>query len=169
MMKLPRLRQILLSSCLGLLLLVGACDDVQEPGRWDGAQQQSTEVTRSGGQPVPGSSFNRLFPSASGGYSLVYTQEKEGFAEAKLQQGNQDMAMLSISDTVTNPSAVTKFQQSNTQVGGYPSASLTPNDTAILVGDRFQVKIQSRNPAFSASDRETWLRQFDLNGLQQLK
>ncbi|MBO0350638.1 hypothetical protein J0895_16350 [Phormidium pseudopriestleyi FRX01] len=167
-MKLPRLRQILLSSCLGLLLLVSACGEVQEPSRWDGTQQQSTEVSASG-QPVPGSSFNRLFPSNSGGYSLVYTQEKEGFAEAKLQQGSQDMAMLSISDTVTNPSAVQKFQQSNTQVGGYPSSSLTPNDTAILVGDRFQVKIQSRNPAFSASDREAWLQRFNLNGLKQLK
>ncbi|WP_254566927.1 hypothetical protein [Oscillatoria sp. HE19RPO] len=169
MMKLPRLRQILLSSCLGLLLLVSACGEVQEPSRWDGAQQQSTEVTSAAGQPVPGSSFNRLFPSASGGYSLVYTQEKPGFAEAKLQQGSQDMAMLSISDTVTNPSAVQKFQQSNTRVAGYPSSSLTANDTAILVGDRFQVKIQSRNPAFTASDRETWLQQFNLNGLQQLK
>jgi hypothetical protein len=169
MIKLPGVRQILLSSCLGLLLLVSACDEAQEPGRWDGAQQQSTEVNRSGGQPVPGSSFNRLFPSARDGYSLVYTQEKSGFAEAKLQQGSQDMAMLSISDTVTNPSAVQKFQQSNSQVAGYPSASLTANDTAILVGDRFQVKIQSRNPAFSASDRETWLGRFNLNGLNQLK
>lgn len=167
-MKLPRLRQILLSSCLGLLLLVGACDDVQEPGRWDAVQQESTEVNRSGGQPVPGSSFNRLFPSASGGYSLVYTQEKEGFALATLQQGNQDMAILSISDTITEPSDRQKFQQSNTRVGQYPSSSLTPNDTAILVADRFQVKIQSRNPAFTASDREAWLQRFDLNGLQQL-
>ncbi len=105
-------------------------------------QQQSTEVTSAAGQPVPGSSFNRLFPSASGGYSLVYTQEKEGFAEAKLQQGSQDMAMLSISDTVTNPSAVQKFQQSNTRVAGYPSSSLTPNDTAILSGR----SLSSENP-----------------------
>ena len=41
--------------------------------------------------------------------------------------------------------------------------------TAVLVGDRFQVKVLSRSPEFTVSDRETWLAKFDLKGLSKLK
>jgi hypothetical protein len=36
------------------------------------------------------------------------------------------------------------------------------------VGDRYQVKVLSRDQAFTASDREAWLQKFDLNGLNNL-
>jgi hypothetical protein len=152
---------------------VSACSS-QPPSRWDSAQQQTTQKTQiqtnktNNSKATSGGAFNKFFPNASGGYQRVYSQEKTGFAEAKLKKDGQDVAVMSISDTVTNPGATTKFQQSTQKIGGYPAVSQGANGTAILVG-RYQVKIQSRNPSFSQSDRESWLKKFDLNGLSRLK
>ena len=77
--------------------------------------------------------------------------------------------MMAISDTLNNPSAVNKFKNSTETIAGYPAVSQGKTATAILVGNRFQVKVLSRDPSFTASDREAWLAKFDLNGLSQLK
>ncbi|WP_442957387.1 hypothetical protein [Phormidium sp. CCY1219] len=172
MMRISRSRQIILSGLLALLLLVGGCTQPQQTSRWEGAQQESTQVARnrtSAGESVAGGQFNKFFPSAAGEYQRVYAQEKRGFAEAKLKRGGKEVAMLSISDTANNPNAVRKFQNSTQTIGGYPAVSVGSKGTAVLVGDRFQVKVQSRDPSFSASDREAWLQKFNLNGLRQLK
>ena len=79
------------------------------------------------------------------------------------------MAVLSIFDTISNPDATQKFQDSSQTIGGYPAVQQGSKGTAVLVGDRFQVKALSRDPSFAESDRETWLAQFDLDGLAQLK
>jgi hypothetical protein len=166
-------RKLLASVVISLVLLVSACS-AQPPSRWDAAQQQSTQKTQvktnktNNSKATSGGSFNKFFPNASAGYQRVYTQEKTGFAEAKLKKNGQDVAVMSISDTVTNPSAATKFQQSSQKIGGYPAVSQGSNGTSILVG-RYQVKVQSRNPSFSQSDRESWLQKFDLSGLSRLK
>ncbi|PSB01011.1 hypothetical protein [Merismopedia glauca] len=166
-------QKLLVSVLLSLVLLVSACGS-QPPSRWDSAQQQSTQKTQvqtnktNNSKATSGGSFNKFFPSASGGFQRVYTQEKTGFAEAKLKKNGQDVAVMSISDTTTNPSATTKFKQSSQKISGYPAVSQGSNGTAILVG-KYQVKVQSRNPSFSQSDRETWLQKFDLNGLSRLR
>jgi hypothetical protein len=152
-----------------LLLMIGfvACGgQAKEPSRWDTAQEQST-----GNQPatseeaVAGSTFNALFPSPEGDFDLVFTQEKVGFAEAKLTEGGTDMALLSISDTVNNPQAVEKYQSSCETLAGYPLASSGSKGTAILVADRFQVQVRSLDNSFDETDRKEWLQQFDLSTL----
>ena len=81
----------------------------------------------------------------------------------------KEIAILSISDTVNNPSAAAKFQDSTTKIGGYPAVTQGSSGTAVLVGDRYQVKIRSKDASFSESDRQAWLSKFDLRGLSKLK
>ncbi|MBW4631335.1 MAG: hypothetical protein KME30_05360 [Iphinoe sp. HA4291-MV1] len=169
----PRVRRILAALLLCLLLFTTACAP-KTPGRFDQVQQESSQkrsdqaVARNATQ---GSEFNKFFPSPQAGYQRVYTQEKKGFAEAKLKQDGKDLAVLSISDTqavkgATNPAA--KFVNSPKTIAGYPAVSQGSTGTAILVGDRYQVKVQSRDPSFTEADREAWLKKFNLNGLTRL-
>lgn len=172
--KKQRTSATIISVALTLLLFVTACGgSSKQASRWDSAQRQSTEQVNtsrsSGAQVLPGSAFNRFFPPSGNGFERVYTQEKQGSALAKLKQGGKEIAVLSITDTANNPKAAEKFQNSTKQVAGYPAYSLTPKDTAILVADRFQVKIQSRDDSFTPGDREAWLQKFNLNGLAGLK
>lgn len=163
----PRLRKILAPLLLSLLLLVTSCAK-EPPSRFEQAQQESSQ--QKSGQAVAknatqGSEFNKFFPKAGAGYDRVFTQEKKGFAEAKLKQGGKDVAMLAISDTTSTPSAAAKFQQSTKTIGGYPAVNIGSTQTAVLVNNRYQVKVLSRDPSFTESDREAWLQKFDLNGL----
>jgi hypothetical protein len=119
-------------------------------------------------KPKAGDDFNRFFPQPEGDFDRVFSQEKEGFAEAKLKRDGEDVAMLSINDLVTNPSALQKYQDSESEIAGYP-ASIRGKQTAVLVGDRYQVKVQSRDDSFMASDRAQWIGKFDLPGLANLK
>ncbi|MGH8000371.1 MAG: hypothetical protein ACREPR_13305 [Brasilonema sp.] len=169
----PRARRILATLLLCLLLLTTACAP-KTPGRFDQAQKQSSQ--QKSGQAVAkdstqGSEFNKFFPSPGAGYQRVYTQEKKGFAEAKLKKDGKELAVLSVNDTqgvkgATNPAA--KFKNSTKTIAGYPSVSQGSTGTAILVGDRYQVKVQSRDPSFTEADREAWLQKFNLSGLTRL-
>lgn len=155
-----------------LLLFTSACAKTQTPGRFDSAQQESSQ--QRSGQAVAktatqGSEFNKFFPPASSGFQRVYTQEKKGFAEAKLKKDGKDVAMLSISDTKSTPIAAAKFKNSTSKINGYPAVEVGNTQTAVLVGDRYQVKVLSRDPSFTASDREAWLKKFNLNGIAQLQ
>ena len=76
---------------------------------------------------------------------------------------------MAISDTLNTPTAAAKFQQSTTSIGGFPSVQQGSTATAVLVADRYQVKVLSRDSSFTASDRKTWLEKFDLKGLSRLK
>ena len=114
----------------------------------------------------PAGTFGRF---AGDGYERVYTQEKKGFAEAKLKKDGQDLAVMAISDIRNTPTAASKFQNSTTQIGGFPAVKQGSTGTAVLVADRYQVKVLSRNPSFTASDRQVWLEKFDLQGLAKLK
>jgi hypothetical protein len=53
-------------------------------------------------------------------------------------------------------------------IAGYPAVEQGQNATAILVNDRFQVKVLSRDPAFTKDDRAAWIEKFDLAGLADL-
>lgn len=119
-------------------------------------------------KPVKGSAFNKLFPGDGDGYNVVYTQEKQGFAQAELSRGGKKLATLSVSDTNANPEARAKYAQSQKSVGGYPATSVGSQGTAILVGDRYQVQVRSNDPSFSAADREAWIQKFKLGELAQL-
>ncbi|MEO6860460.1 MAG: hypothetical protein ABI180_02755 [Microcoleus sp.] len=184
-MQFPRARRILAPFLISVLLLVTACGQTQAPSRWDKAQQESTQKPAKAKQAtadklsaqnqnlpskaVDGSKLNKYFPSSSGGFDRVFAQEKSGFAEAKLNKGGKNVAMLSINDIAGNPTAGAKFKQSTNQISGYPSVTQGANITAVLVANRYQVKVQTRDPSFTASDREAWLSKFNLAGLASVK
>lgn len=164
------LRKILAPLLLSLLLLVTSCAS-KPPSRFEQAQQASSQ--QKSGQAVvkestQGAEFNKFFPKGEGGYERVYTQEKKGFSEAKLKKDGKDVAMLAISDIKNTPSAAEKYQQSTKTIAGYPAATLGTTQTSVLVNNRYQVKVLSRDPSFTASDREAWLQKFDLDGLARL-
>jgi hypothetical protein len=178
--------QLIIAFILMPLALAGAaCFNNESNNRWANAQRESTqggktattpatqsEVTPNNparsSKPLPGGSFNKFFPESSDGFTTTASQEKEGFAEYKLKKDGKDMAMLAISDTAANPEAATKFKESTRQIGGYPAIEQGTTATAVLVDNRFQVKVLSRNPAFTKNDREAWLQKFNLRGLAGL-
>ena len=164
-----RFGKILIAGVLAVLLLVTSC--AKAPSQFDQAQQESTARGAAAvvKESTSGGSFNRFFPPSGGGYERVYTQEKKGFAEAKLKQDGKVLAMLAISDISNNPAAANKFQDSQTTIKGFPSVEQGATATAVLVNNRYQVKVLSREADFTASDRQTWLAKFDLDGLAKLK
>ncbi|MEG3845795.1 hypothetical protein QT971_02550 [Microcoleus sp. herbarium19] len=184
-MKLPSARKILAPFLMSVLLLVTACGQTEAPSRWDKAQQESTQKPAKAKQTtadkstasnqnlpkkaVAGGKLNKFFPASGGGFDRVFAQEKSGFAEAKLNKGGKNVAVLSINDIAGNPSAGAKFQNSTKQIGGYPAINQGANITAVLVANRYQVKVQSRDPSFTASDREAWLSKFNFGGLARVK
>ncbi|MGB3639519.1 MAG: hypothetical protein WBA39_18370 [Rivularia sp. (in: cyanobacteria)] len=170
-MNFPRVRSILAALLLSILLLTTACAQ-KAPSRFDQVQQESSQQKK--GQAVAknatqGSEFNKFFPSASDGYQRVFTQEKKGFAEAKLKKDGKDVAVMAISDTTSLPSAAAKFDKSTKKISGYPALEVGKTQTAVLVDNRYQVKVLSRDSSFSASDREAWLNKFNLSGLARVK
>ncbi|MDZ8228254.1 hypothetical protein [Nostoc sp. ChiVER01] len=169
-MILHRGRRVVAALLLSVLLLTTACSP-KTPGRFDQAQKESTQQKKGlavAKNATQGSQFNKFFPNSGGGYQRVYSQEKKGFAEAKLKKGGKDIALLSISDTTSTPGAAAKFSKSTKKIGGYPALEVGKTQTAILVGN-YQVKALSRDPSFTASDRADWLEKFNLNGLANLK
>lgn len=170
-MILQRFRKVLAPILLVVLLLVSSCSS-PPPSRYDQAQRESTQRGSTPAvvkESTQGGEFNKFFPKPGGGFERVFVQEKKGFAEAKLKEGGKDVAVLSVSDTVNLPSARQKFQNSGQTIAGYPAADQGASATAVLVGNRYQVKVQSRDPSFSKSDREAWLQKFNLRGLASLK
>jgi hypothetical protein len=184
-MPFPPARKILAPFLISILLLVTACGQTQAPSRWDKAQQESTQPAAKAKQTtadkstaqnqnlpkkaVAGGKLNKYFPASGGGFDRVFAQEKSGFAEAKLNKGGKNVAVLSINDIAGNPSAGAKFQNSTKKISGYPAVNQGANITAVLVANRYQVKVQSRDPSFTASDREAWLSKFNLSGLASVK
>lgn len=164
-------RKGILTILLCFTLVISGCQP-KTPSQFAQAQQESTQrkappaVAKAATQ---GSEFNKFFPKAQAGYDRVYTQEKKGFVEAKLKKDGKEVAMLAISDTKSLPTAAAKFANSTTQIAGYPSVELGMTQTSVLVADRYQVKVISRDPGFTQKDRSLWIERFDLKGLEKLK
>ena len=118
---------------------------------------------------VNGTSFNRLFPTPEAGEQLVFTQEKRGFSQARLRQGGEVKALLSISDVITNPTARAKFGSGDERLGGWPLVEQGPQASAVLVADRFQVKVIGQGSGLDAQQRHELLEGFDLSGLAALR
>lgn len=169
-MNFSRGRSILAALLLSVLLLTTACA-TKAPSRFDQVQQESTR--QKSGQAVAkdatqGSKLNKFFPSAGDGYQRVYTQEKKGFSEANLKKGGKTVAQLAISDTTSLPSAASKFSKSTEKIGGYPAVTVGKTQTSVLAG-KFQVKVISKDPTFTESDRAAWIEKFNLSGLAKQK
>lgn len=165
----PRWRRALAAVLLSLVLLVSACSS-STPSRFAETQQETTQKNAPSAvaeDAEQGSRFNQFFPRSVAGYEIVPYQEKNGFAEYKVNQDGKTVAMLAISDTTGTPAAA-KFSNSTMTIAGYPAVEQGQTATAILVNDRFQVKVLSRDPAFTQEDRAAWIEKFDLQGLANL-
>jgi hypothetical protein len=172
MVSFPRIRRILAALLLSLVLIstTTACA-TKAPGRFDAVQQESSR--QRSGQAVAknatqGSDFNKLFPASGGGFDRVFTQEKKGFAEANLKKGGKVLAQLAVSDTTSTPATASGYSNSTKKIGGYPAKTLGNTKTSVLVG-KYQVSVISKDPSFTASDREAWIQKFNLSGLSRLK
>jgi hypothetical protein len=142
------------------------------PSRWDEVQQETRRKPAVSREAVAGSEFNKMFPrpDSEGDFDLVYTQEKSGFAQAKLvnKKKSEDVATFSIFDTVNNPEAAQDYQAAPEKLGLYPMIDIGSNGTGLLVGDRFQVQVRSKDANFTKADRQDWLKKFDLPNLANL-
>lgn len=159
-----------------VLVSLTACK--KEDPRWGEADKKSKEAIEakkqaqeSGALPKPeeGGSFNKFFPKNEVGYEIVASQEKTGFAEYKLKKDGKDLAMIAISDVANNPQAADKFKTSTKKIGGFPAVDQGSTATAVLVGERFQVKVLSRDASFTKANREAWLQKVNLTGLAAMK
>jgi len=155
---------------LTIVLIAPACRDNEPSSRFESAQQQSTQpkATAVAEDSVKGEKLNRYFPNATNSYQIVYTQEKRGFAQAKLKENGEELALMSISDIANNPSASKKFKTSSDRINNYPVVNQGTKATAVLVNNRYQVKMVSRSNRFNETNRKQWLEKFDLDTLAQL-
>lgn len=151
------MRRFLVLLLIAIMPLTMSCRPIVNPG---------TNVMV---EPRAGGDFNKFFPKDEGDYNVLYTQEKEGFAQAKLNLKGVEVATLAVSDTVISVDALDKFKGSTEKIGGYPAAAVGALGTAILVADRFQVQVRSKDASFTADDRKAWIEKFDLAGLAALK
>jgi hypothetical protein len=164
-------RRIFASLLLSVVLFVSACTPAQQ-SRYSQVQK---ETTQRGAAPAvakkaeQGAKFNKIFPDGIRGYEVIPAQEKKGFAEYKVNKDGKTVAMLSISDTTSVPSAAAKYQTATEKVAGYPAVDQGTTATGILVNDRYQVKILSRDSSFTKEDRVQWLQKFDLKALAKMK
>lgn len=153
---------------LGALLLAalsGACSkDDPKSTRWDDAGAAAPTAAPSSSVPaLPTGSFNKFFPKdGDGGYARVFSADKEGYAEAKLQKDGKEVAQLSISDA-ERTGAKGKFEGATEKLEGFPMMTVGKNQTTVLVKDRFQVKVSS--PTLDHEARKAILATFDLKGL----
>lgn len=161
-----------LSVSLSTLLLISGCTGmVKAPPASSATLSTPTEmhaILAVSAAAIPGEQFNVFFPQSIEGFERIYTQEKPGFSEVKLKQNGVEIAKLAITDMVGTPEAAQKFTQSTFEIAGFPAILIGKKQTALLINDRFQVKVISVSENFSATDRQTWLEKFDLTGLANL-
>jgi hypothetical protein len=162
-------RKFLAGLLITCLLMVTACADTPSP--YDQVQEETTqsketrqEVSK---EAKAGSNFNKFFPEDGDGYERVFTSEKSGYAEAILKEDGKEVATVAISDSISDPSIKDKFNGSGEDLDGYPVATQGKTKTSILVGDRYQVTVTSKDLAHS--DRLDILSDFDLSGLENLQ
>lgn len=167
---------ILLASAAIALAASSCKKDEPKSTRWDNAAASAASAAQApasasavaSAEPAKaGGSFNKFFPADGvDGTKRVFSQEKDGFAEAKLQKDGKEIAVLSVSDTQANQDARDKFKSATDKVQGHPVIAVGKNQSAMLVKDRWQVKVSSQSLDHEA--RKQWLGKFDVAGLASL-
>jgi hypothetical protein len=166
---------LFVASLGGMACLCGG-DEPAEKSRWEksesgGSKAEGAAPTEEAGgeepTPVAGSALNAAFPDdGAQGYTRTFTQEKEGFAEAKFVK-EADEIVVTISDTANNPSARKKFSGASDTIQGHPAMKQGNNGTAVLVDDRFQIKATSKT--VDEAGRKALLEQAKMSSLSGLK
>jgi hypothetical protein len=136
--------------------------------KWDEAQKHTGPSVSK--EALDGGVFNKFFPKDEGDYKIVYTEEKTGYAEARLKKKGEPVATLSVFDTLSNKEAADKYSEAKESLGRYPLISIGKQGTAVLVADRFQVQVRSRpDSGMGADDRKEWIQKFDLKAISNLR
>ncbi len=151
---------------ISLVLLIGSAscrraDPQEKPANIELVEEASAEGKVSGG------SLNAFFPKDEGDWDVIYTQEKEGFSQAKLEKDGAEVATLSVSDFSENAAGRAKFEASTMKIAGLAAQARGKKGTVVLAG-RFQVSVRSKDNSFTEDDRKAWIQKFDLTGLQAL-
>lgn len=134
-----------------LLLAAAACSKATpESTRWNDA---SSPVVSASSAPLETGALNKYFPKGT-----TFAADKPGYAEGKIED-----ATLSISDADRVPGAKEKFAASTEKLGPFPLIQVGSTQTAVLVSDRYQVKVVS--PTLDSFARKALLQTFDLKGL----
>jgi hypothetical protein len=155
-------------SAVTLLGMFIACGGNPSESRWATVQQESRNKPAVSKEALEGSAFNKFFPKAKDQFDLTFKQEKKGFAQASLKKDGKEVALLSVSDTISEPDATEKYKETKEELAGYPMAAIGTKATGLLVGNRFQVQVRSMDESFGKDDREEWLKKFDLDGIAKL-
>jgi hypothetical protein len=108
---------------------------------------------------LPPGGFKPFFPKEN----VVFSSSKEGFAEGKLSKDGNEVAILTIIDAERLAYAKAKFDTATEKLEGFPVLKTAPNQSSVLVRERFQVKVQSQTLDHEA--RKAILATFDLKGL----
>jgi hypothetical protein len=163
-----RIHAALLGACLAAALSLAGCKkDEPKSTRWDDAAAALSANPASSAPTTETGALNKFFPKdGAGGFSRVFSADKEGYAEAKLQKDGKEVAQLVISDTARNPAVKGKFDGATEKVEGFPVTKFGNNQTTMLVKDRYQVKVSS--PTLDHEARKAILATFDLKGLGDL-
>lgn len=151
---------------IATLPLLSACGE--QDTRWNQVQQETRGKKAVSKEAFDGSAFNKFFPKVERPWDMVADQEKPGTAIWILKKDGNTMAELQIFDTVSNPDAKAKYRDATEALKGCPVTAVPGKGTGILVGERFQVVVRSKNDAFDAQTRKAWLQKFDLDGLHKL-
>ena len=159
------LRALALASLVALTS--AACK--REPDRWEAAKEQAKVVQAAKGDAPPVivtevNALNKAFPTdASSGAKRVFRTDKPGFADAVYNSAEgKELCVLTISDTNSDPSVKAKFAAATDKVGAFPIKALG-NSTAMLVRDRFQVKVSSTT--LTPAERQSWLSKVDTSAI----
>jgi hypothetical protein len=145
-----------------LVLALGGCSKDEKEKRWDTVASATTASAGAAAPKVETGALNASFPKDGAlGYKRVFTADKEGFAEAKLQKDGADVATLAISQA--DDAAKGKFKSASDKVKGAPLVTVGKNQSAVLVADKFQVKVSSQT--LDEGARRAILEEFDLDGL----
>ncbi|MFO0587521.1 MAG: hypothetical protein U0441_08280 [Polyangiaceae bacterium] len=154
-------RRLLALALMGAALLA-ACK--KEPNRWE---QAATQTLPGAAAPkMEGKQLNAFFPAdGTDGMSRVFTQEKDGFVEAKFKKEGQE-ATVSISDANGDDGVKSKFATATDKVNGQPLVTVGKNQSAVLVHDRYQIKVSSQS--LDEAARKSLLGKFDIDGLNKL-
>lgn len=147
-----------------LLIGCGGSSDT----RWNAAQQTSKGKKAVAAEALDGGAFNKFFPKAEAPFDMVADQEKKGSAVWILKKDGNTVAEMQIFDTLSNPEAKEKYKDATEALKGNPMTAVPGKGTGILVRERFQVVVRSKDDAFDAAARKAWLEKFDLDGLRQL-
>lgn len=136
----------------------------KEPSRWD---TSATATLPAANTPkVEGGKLNAFFPAdGNDGWSRAFTQEKDGFVEAKLKKDANEVT-VTIHDASGDDAAKSKFTSATEKVGEYPLVTVGKNQSAILVNNKFQVKVTSQQ--LDADARKALFGKFDLAGLAKM-